>query len=367
VNTYSVGKLGMAEGIALVFALVTPRLFLSRLADALQQSGQLVWLSMIIYTIIPLLILFMMVYVNNRVAGNIVVVCQQLVGNIGAWIIVVAYSGMFLANSALLLRQYAEYTLITALHQVDFQVVITWYAVTVGIICYLGIESLCRTGYIMLPLLVGGPILTFVLVSPFYVAYNLTPWQGNGLIPALQLGITGGTFNFGVLSLILLSSAFQDAKTIKAIAMYALGGTGVLRIVFALVYIMVFGITVGEEKVMPYFEMTRLVYINEYLQRIEVLFILVWVILGILSIATSLYIGLYLIVVLLKLPALRPIVPLGVSLVAQLAMLPPDIGYTIQADQWLTQISQLGLYFFPGMLFVIALVKKRGKKTCADL
>lgn len=365
-NTYHAGKLGTAEGIALVFGLIIPRLFLSRLSDTLQENGQLLWLSMLIYTLIPLVMFFMMVYVNNSVSGDIVAVCQQLVGKVGAWLIVLAYIGMFLGNSVLLLRQYAEYTLITALPRADFQLVIAWYTVTVGIICYLGIEALCRTGYIMLPFLVGGLILVFVLASPFYVIYNLTPWQGNGIMTAVQAGINGGGFSLGVLSLVFLSSHFQDTKTIKNIAMYALGGAMVLRIIFTLVYIMAFGVAVGAEKAMPYFEMARLVYINQYIQHIEALFILVWVILGLLSIAGGLYIGLYLLVILLKLPTIRPIVPLGVIIVAQIAMLPPNISYTIYADQLLTQVSQLGIYIFPGILFIMALVKRRKKKSCGD-
>ena len=366
-RAYHVGRMGTAEGIALTFGLVAPRIFLSVMADILQENGQLAWLAMLIYTIIPLLAVFMMVYVNNSVPGNIVAVCQQLVGTIGTWLIVPAYSCMFLANGALLLRQYAEYTLVTALPEVEFQLVIVWYALTVGIICYLGIEAICRTGYMMLPWLVGALIVVFLMISPFFVVYNLTPWQGNGIMKAINSGIHGVGYDLGVLSVVFLSSAFQNAKTIKSAAIYALGGSLVLKIVFMLVYTMVFGVAVGSEKSMPFFELARLVYLNQYIQRIEALFIVVWVIFGLLAIASSIYIGLYLMVVLLKLPAMRPIVPLGVMAVAQLAMLPPDIGYTIKVDELLLQVSQLGIYLFPGILFVMALVKKRRKQPCVDL
>jgi len=365
-KAYHVGKMGIAEGIALVFGLVIPHLFLSRLADVIQENGQLSWLTMSFYTVISLVVLFMMVYVIHSVPGDFVTVCQQLVGNLGAWLIVIVYICLFFANSSLLLRQYAEYTLITALPKVNFQLVIVWYALTTGIMCYLGIEALCRTGYILLPFMAGGLMLVCVMVSPFYVAYNLTPWQGNGIQVAVQSGIKGVGFNIGVLSLVFLSSAFQNGKTIKKIALYALGGSLVLRITFMLVYTMVFGVAIGSEKVMPFFELARLVYINQYIQRIEALFIVVWVFIGLLAIASSLYIGLYLITVLLKLPTMRPIVPLGVMAIAQFSMLPPDIGYTIYVDRLMLQVSQVGIYLFPGILFIMALVKKRRKKPCAD-
>ena len=366
-KTYHIGKLGTAEGIALVFGLTVPRLFLTALAEIVGAYGQILWLSMFIYTIIPLLALFMMIYVRKSVSGDIFTVCQQLVGKIGAWFIMVTYIGMFFANSALILRQFAEYTLITALPRVDFQLVIIWYAITAGILCYLGIEALCRTGYIMIPFLIIGIIVVFILVSPFYVVYNLAPWQGNGIMLAIQTGIRDVGFNLGLLSLAFLSSAFQNTKTVKAAAIYALGSVLALRIVFLFSYIMVFGVNAGGEKAMPFFEMTRLVYLNSYIQHIESLFIVAWVIFGILAIAGSLYIGLYLIVVLLKLPALRPIVVLGVSIVALIAMLPPDIAYTIKVDKLLITFAAVGIYIFPGILFLMALVKrKRRKKTCTS-
>ena len=365
-NTYHVGKLGTAEGIALVFSLIVPRLFLSGMSERILQNGQLLWLAILIYTIIPLLVLFMMIHVHNHVFGNFIAVCQQLVGNIGTWIIVVTYSAMFFASSALLLRQYAEYTLITALPRVEFQFVIIWYAITIGIMCYLGIEALCRTGYIMLPMLVGGILLVFLLVSPFYVAYNLVPWQGNGIMIAMHSGIEGAGLNLGVLSLVFLAPAFQSAKAIKSITLYVMGGVGVLRILFSVVYILVFGVVAGGEKAMPLFELTRLVYLNQYIQRIEALFIVVWVIIGLVSIAGFLYMALYLIVMLLKLPTMRPIVPLAVLIVANLAMLPPDIGYAIRVDQLIVRISNVGIYVFPGLLFIMSIVKKRRKKQCID-
>lgn len=366
-KTYQSGKLGIAEGIALVFGLVISRLFLSGMANGIRENGQLYWLTMIIFTIIPLAVFFMMVYVNNSVSGDIVAVCQHLVGKVGTWIIIVAYISIFFTNSALVLRQYAEYTLSTALPRAEFQFVIVWYAVTAGILCYLGIEALCRSGYILLPFMFSGLILILVMVSPFYVVYNLTPWQGNGIMTAVQSGIYGAGYNVGVLSLVFLASAFQNEKTIKNAAMYALGSSLVLRILDMLVYTMVFGVAVGGEKAMPFFELARLVYLNQYIQRIEALFILVWVLFGLLAIAGSMYVGLYLIVVLLKLPVLRSIVPLGSMIVANLAMLPPDIGYTIQVDQIFVQVNQLGIYLFPGILFIMALVKKRRKKPCADI
>ncbi len=363
-NSYHTGRLGIAEGIALIFSLIIPRLFLSGLSNTLEEGGQLLWLSILIYTAIPLIVLYMMLYVRNSLDGNMADLCQELVGKFGSWVIMLSYISLFLGNSALILRQYAEYTLTTALPQAEFQLVIIWYVITVGVMCHLGIEALCRTAYIVLPIVVGGLILVFVLIYPFYIFYNLTPWQGNGIMPAIGVGINNVGLSLGIVSLVFLSSAFQNSKTIKSIALYVSGGVVMLRILFTLVYIMVFGVSVGAEKAMPFFELTRLVYLNEYIQRIEAMFIVVWVISGLLSIASFLFMALYLVTILFKLPTMRPIVPLGMIIIANVAMLPPDIGYAVQMDNLMVQISMVGIYFFPGILFIMTLRKKRRKKIC---
>jgi spore germination protein KB len=366
-NSFHNEKLGLADGIALVFGIVIPRMFLSAVSNLIQENGQILWLAMVIYTIIPVVPIFMISYAHKGIAGDIVMVCQHYLGKMGAWLVLLTYSMMFLGNGALVLRLYAEYTLLTALPRAEFQLVIIWYALTVGIICYLGIEALVRAGCILLPILVGGIMLIFLMLIPFYVGYNLTPWQGKGILQAVHSGISGAGYNVGALALIFLAPAFQNAQTIKKAALYALGSATLLRVCFILVYTMVFDIPVGSEKTLPLFELARLVYLNQYIQHLEALFIVVWAILGLLAIAGSLYVGLYLIAVLLKLPALQPIVPLGVMVIANLAMLPPDIGYALAVDRRLLTLFDVGIYFFPTLLFVMALWKKRRGSSCTSV
>ncbi|MDF2634409.1 MAG: Spore germination protein [Pelosinus sp.] len=366
-NELHPGRLGVADGIALVFGIVMPRVFLSTISSLIEQNGPILWLAMVIYTLIPLMALYMMVYVHNGVSSDILMVCQQLIGRIGAWVVLLTYSFMFLSNASLVLRLYSEYTLLTALPRVEFQLVIIWYTVSAGIICYLGIEALTRTSYIVMPFSMAGIAIILLLLAPFYIFYNLTPWQGNGVMQAVYAGVKGAGYNVGVLSLIILAPAFQNARTIKKAAMYALSYAGILRVSFILVYTMVFGIASGAEKTMPLFELARLVYLNQYFQRIEALFIIVWVMFGLLAVAGSLYVGLYLIALLLKLPTLRPIVPLGAMLIANAAMMPPDIGYALQVDQKLITLFDVGIYVFPIILFVMTYWKRRRKKLCTSV
>ena len=360
------GKMGTAEGVALVFGLLIVRSIIGTLSAPLTEIRQIFWLSCVVNGFIAFIIVWMMIYVIEHESGDIFTICKNLVGKSGAWMILMFYMIMFFANSASLLREYTEYTLVTALAKVDFDIVVLWFAVTVGILCYLGIEALARTSCILLPLIVIAMLLVFVMLYPFYIVYYLAPWQGNGIMKALQMGMANAGYNIGILLLPFLASSFQNVKTLQRTAIYGLGGASLLKVCFILVYIMVFGTTVGSEKAMPFFEMVRLVYLSEFIQRIEVLFIVIWVFLSILAIAVSLYIGLYLFTVLFRLPALRPIVPVGVAMITYVAMMPANISVAIQMDSALTRIFNIGMYGFPILLFGMTLLKNRRKKSCTS-
>jgi hypothetical protein len=126
---------------------------------------------------------------------------------------------------------------------------------------------------------------------------------------------------------------------------------------------MVFGVSVGREKVLPFFEMARLVYLSRYLQRIEALFIMLWVVAGVLGIAVDVYMGLYLLTRLLHLPSMRPILPIVMIILVELGMMPPDIVTAIELENLvISTYFKIGLYVIPAILLITAWFKNRKKR-----
>lgn len=219
---YHPGKMGMAEGIALIVGMSMSRMFLTTVTDTARDSAQLGWLDVFLSNAIPALAFLMLVYVVSRFSGDIYDVCRQVVGTAGAVAIVGGYAVLFLAYSTITLRHYAEFTLLTALPRMDIELVMLWYVVSAGVVCYLGLEAIARTGYVLMPVLIGGVLIICFLLSPYYVAENLTPWQGNGIMAAVQAGIQGVGYGMAVLIVTLVTPSFQDRGTMKRAVLYSL-------------------------------------------------------------------------------------------------------------------------------------------------
>lgn len=367
--SYQPGKMGVAEGMALVFMITFVSVFMTVPAIIVDAADTLGWLAVLVHGLTSMAMFFIVCYVFSQIDGDLYEVCEKLLGRIGAWIVSLYFCIAFFAHYIVILRQFAENTLLTALPQADFTVVIGAYAIVAGIIVYLGIEGLSRASYLILPFAVVALLAVLLLLAPFYNPYHLFPLQGNGILEALFYGASTAGANIGVFGLAIIAGSFQNRQTLQNSSLYGLALSTGLRGFSVLVYILTFGLPVAREKILPFFEMARLVYLSRYLQRVEALFILLWVIIGSLAAAAYLYFGLYLITRILRLPTFRPIITSVGVILAMVAMIPPNVAEVAMLHSYLIQTYfNFGTYVIPVVLLVALLLKKRKEKDlCATM
>ena len=362
---YQPGRMGMADGLALVLLAILPRVFLSAIMQLVEEAATAAWLTVIVAGTATLAALYVLIYVLSRLTGDVVDAAAYLLGRPGAWAVNLWCAVAFFANTVLLLRQFAENTLITALPALSLPGAVGWYVVGAAVVTYYSIENMARAAYLILPFAITGLLAVLALLAPFYHVYNLAPWAGLGWGNVITTGLATAGFDVGALVLIILGPSWQNARTLRGAAVYGVGGGMLLKALAMLVFTMVFGVAVGREKMLPFFEMARLVYINRYLQRIEAFFIVLWVIVGVLGAAVGLYITLYLLARLCRLPALRPLIPLLAVLAGEVALLPPDVASVLRLDTLAVHLFTWGMYALPPLLLAGLVLKERRGRRCS--
>ncbi len=361
---YRSGRLGIAEGLALTFVITFPPIFLSTAAKTVQATGSIGWLPGTLGAIIGGMLMYLYSLVLEHYPGDLISVTQKLLGRWMACIISLFYFAVFFGLATIWTRQFSENTLLTALPFASFENVILWYGLGSALLVYTGIEALCRAAYVILPFCITALTLVFALLLPIYKPMYLLPWQGKGLesivMPAINL--VGASAPLALL--FVLAPAFQTIKTLRSALLIGFGGSALIRVFSVVVFIMVFGSAVGGEKLLPFYELARLIYLNRYIQRLEAIFILLWVIIGIIAIAICLYGSLYVIAKLLKLPTIRPLIPLAALGMMQLAMLPQDTNEVIKIETaFFILFCAPGAVVFPIALLAAYLFKGR-RKAC---
>lgn len=365
--SYQSGRMGIAEGIALVFTISFTTIFLNLATEVIETAGELGWLSIIVAGLSTMAMLFLFIYVFERIPGDLFFISTHLFGKLGARLISIYYILMFFSIAIIWIRQFAENTLILSLPSLNFQLAVGWYIFGAAVIVYFGIESIARAIYALLPFTVGGILLFLAMLIPHYRPNYLLPWQGTGMFNAI---IKGGVLvgaNAGTLLLAVMANSFQNSHVLKKVALFGLGGSVLLKTAIVLVLTMVFGTAVAIEKALPMFALVRMVSLNRYIQRIDSLYIIMWEMAGILGIAINLYIGLYLMTRLLNFPTMKPLIPIVTILLAQIAMIPPDMSSVTVLESMLVKgYYHIGIYVIPLLLFIATLLKEKKGKKCAS-
>lgn len=367
--SYQHGTLGQAEVIGIIFNISMVRVFLSNPVQVIALSGELAWLVTLVAGFISMAASFVFLYVYKRVPGDLYQITEKLLGIWGARIMALLCISLFFTNAVLLFRQFTENTLLTALPNTDFQVISFGYALCVLIVLYAGIEAMGRSLYIIIPFGVIGLAAVFLLLYPYYDVYNLAPWLGYGIKEVISASIASSGYNIsGFLAVTMLAPSLQNYRTVRTSLVFGLGGSALIKSASLGVFVLVFGVQVGLEKVLPFYEMARLVYISRYLQRIESLFILLWVIAGTFAVAVALYFTLFMLARLLNLPAIKPIMPIAVIILEQVASLHEDIIKVIRMDGYLHNTVFAGCEIAIPFILLLALwikgSKQGGVKKC---
>lgn len=364
--SYQPGKMGMADAMSLVCFATLARVFLTGLPRLAEEAAGLEWLVIFVASLFTAVMAYLLLFVRAQIHGDLIEMTERLIGRPGAWAVGLYYIFMFHSNVVVLLRQYAENTLLTAIPNIDFQQALLWYAVPAAIILYLGIEVIARGIWLLTPIIFLSFILTWIMAAPFYQYLNLAPWMGTGLAKVAKTSVLGAGFDVGIIVIFILAPAFQNTRTMKIGIVFGLGLSTAIKCITALCYIMAFGDIVGAEKILPFFELSRLVYLGRYIQHIESIFILTWVIGGIIFVAISMYMGLFLIGRLLGMPTFRPLIPVFTVILTQLAMIPPSIDDVIKLDALWIQLGNIGIYIIPVILLLVTFIRKKRRSASCE-
>jgi spore germination protein (amino acid permease) len=365
--SFQSGRMGSAEGIALVFTISFTTACLTLPSEAIEISGELGWLSIIVSGLSTMAMLFLFIYTFERIPGDLLFIATHLFGKLGACLISSYYIVMFFSIAIIWIRQFAENTLVMSLPSLNFQLAVGWYILGAAFIIYFGIEAIARANYVILPFIVGAILLILVMLVPLYKPNYLFPWRGTGMSNAL---IKGGLLvgsNAGALLLAVIAKSFQNTRVLRTAAVFGLGGSILLKSVAVLILTMVFGTAVATERTLPFFDMARIVSLNRYIQHIESLYIILWVMCGVFGIAISIYMGLYLMTRLINLPTMKPLIPIITILLAQIAMIPPDTSSVLAFESVMVRgYYHIGIYVIPLSLFIATLLKEKKGTKCAS-
>lgn len=356
------GKLNFFEGFSVISMMILTKVFFTSIGRVIEYSGTSAWYCTI-FSGITSMVFFMLLYLlMKRFPGqNLSQVFETVLGKFFACIIAILYCTYFVFYSGSTIREFIEMVKAYNLPYTMPSLIIISFSLAVYVISYLGLEGLGRLASIALISITIGIATIIFLGAPLYDYNNLFPIGGYGFRKTLEIGVLRASAYSEIVVLPFIMGSFYNLKQFKKTGILSLiFSAGIISIVI-LCTIVTFEYPQASANLSGLYELSRLIYYNRFIQRIEGVFLFIWVISSIVSVAAAFYISLSIYCKPFRIPDHRPLIIPFLLTAITVSLLPDSLSQlTYRNIKFMRQYSIFFLYTIPVIVLLLAII--RGKK-----
>ncbi|MGE5607047.1 MAG: GerAB/ArcD/ProY family transporter [Bacteroidota bacterium] len=359
------GRFGTFEAVTVLLWPTLAKIYLSFSTGIIQENYSAAWLVVFLGCLTAIFWFLPLAALLKRFPGEDLVsiaenVTGPLIGKILSGVIVL----FFFISTTLLLRQISEIVIGTALPMIPLVVIIITFTFVMLLPSVWGLESVARVSALITPYLLAGGIGLFLLqfgnMNPNYLA----PLWG----PGIKKLMINSFFRSSILSeLVFLAflapflpkkNPFKTGLILIAVATALLTGA-------MMVTQMVFPPPVAAEHTYPFYEMARSIYFGRFYQRIEFIFILVWITMVLFSLSLRFYFTTIGLARIFRMPYYQPLLGMTALAVLAVALLYHNYTTTVYLDNLIRgRWAWVPAFLVPSFIYLTAVVsRKRGKNN----
>ncbi|KZL89664.1 GerAB/ArcD/ProY family transporter [Clostridium magnum] len=358
------GKFSVYEGILFTTVIIVSKILYTAPTAVIRHTGTASWYTTLISCFIAIIFFLLVCMLLNRFPGKgLAKVFEAVLGKILGKTSSLFFSGYILYYAASSLREFLEMIKVYNLPNTPPSVIlITFLAVSV-LFAYKGIESIVRVASINCYMILLGLFIVLVMASPYYDIDYLKPYWGYGFKKSLYLGFLRSSAYEEVLTLAIIVTSLHSVKDFQKIGIISLLLSGFVISISILCYLMADQYTMGKENLSGIFQLSRIIYYNRYIQRVESVFLFIWVISSLITVSTAFYLSVRIYCESFDIADHKPILLPFALLTYVVSLQPKNISEVVDIN--LKFVRQYSLYLnfgVPILVLIIALIfrKKEG-------
>jgi spore germination protein KB len=360
-------KLGESEAIAFITTTMSTKVFLTTPAIIVDLVGCSAWMAVLISGLVTIMFFWVILKYLDRFPDKIFSeTAEDIVGPyIGILFSLILFI-LWFAETSLTLRLFSEMMIINALPRTPISIIVAVFATIAVIAAYMGIKTIAQACYILFPVSLGAILLIGFLTFHLWETDWLFPLFGNGPWPVVKYGLLRVS-DLAELNFIYVFPMYFYPKQFKHIGYKSIGISMMIFFAVVLTYTLSFPVEVGKEMYLPLYMMARNIYLGRFLQRVEVIFMLFWVLSGCLWISAGFFGASVLLAGLLKLPEYKPLmVPLAI-ISFSVAFIPANLpDLVIFVGYYVRNTIFVAMFGIPIILLIIAFIRKKGANPNAS-
>ncbi|WP_159885305.1 GerAB/ArcD/ProY family transporter [Paenibacillus puerhi] len=255
-------------------------------------AGQDAWFSVIIGNILGLLLITLYLSLTNRYPQqHLIEICESVFGRWGGRIIaVVCFLLLWLIVVSMLLREIGDFLTTQIMPETPVQAI--YVVVIIVMICglRLGLEPVARTAEIFFPWVLVLFLMLVCFVSTEIDFRRLQPYLNHDASSLLRGSLPILAFPFCELS--ILFAVFPSVTKTRPLGKYLYSGVilgGIVLLIVILTCTLVLGADIVQRSNYPSYIMAKKISIGNFLERLEVLMAIMWMLTIYFKIALTMY------------------------------------------------------------------------------
>ena len=361
-------KIGTVEAIMLVLTIVVTHTILSLPREVTVATKSAAIINLIFVSIIAIIIAYCIVKMFKNFAGqDIIDVSEFLGGKIFKNIIGTIFILYFLVTSSILLRNFAESLKIIHYPMTNLIFILALFVIALCCANRLAFNASLKTNLLILPFVLASMVFLFFANMNKFIPERMFPIFGDGLIDTFVLGLGNLSSFSGIAFLYFLPPFLKEPEKLKKIALISVGISAIYLILCVATLLFMFSFFITTNEITPLYNATRYIEIGSFIQRLESVFLLVWILAFACYLSIVSKFSLSIFQKLTNIETKKPLIDVFSLFILGIALLPKDYSISSKFETKIYPYLVLGIVFFLGIsILILANLQKRKQKKLHD-
>lgn len=358
-------KISSLEAIMLILTLVISHSILSLPNEILTKYNSASLLNLLYLGIIATLISLLIVNLFKHFPGLDIVDISNVLG--GTWLrnaIGITFIIYFILTSSVLLRDFCESIKIIYYPITNITFIVAFVVLAVCIANSLNFNATIKTNRIILPLALISIVFLFITNINNFRPQRIFPILGSGFFNTFILGLSNIASFGGIAYLYFLPPLLKNPTDFKKIAVTSMITTTVYLIFTVATLLFIFSFFLNISEISPLYNATRYIEFGSFFQRLESVFLLIWILVFTCYLSISLKMATYIFQKLTNLNDSKTLVPILGLLTFGIAIIPNNLAISQFFENNIYPSLMIGIVLFLSLgILILANFYKKHSNT----
>ncbi len=359
-------KIGTVEAIMLVLTIIVTHTISSLPREILVSSKSATIINLIFISTLVILFSYLVVRLMKNFAGSdIIDISEYLGGKVFKNIVGIIFILYFLVSSSILLRNFCESLKIIYYPMTNIVFIIALFILAICTANRLDFNASLKTNLLIIPLVLASIVFLFFANMNKFVPQRIFPIFGDGLFNTFLLGL-GNLSAFGGISfLYFLPPYLKEPEKMKKIALISIGISAIYLILCVSTLLFMFSFFINTNEITPLYNATRYIEIGTFFQRLESVFLLIWIIAFACYLSITNKFAMSIFKKLTNIETKKPLIDIFGILILGISLIPKNYAISDKFETEIYPYLVLGIAFCLGfsILLLANLLKKKQKNV----